>query len=191
MRTDLNSRNPSFIGPKNLHATNKIKSKSRLGNHFLQTSSEKSQAACERGRRHVTSHCIMWGVPLSSASQPATLHLSSSMPQEGQHCNIAADSPALPSPNPQRWKNHHATSINRRAEQARTSSGGAGVAQRAQRTTPGLSLSRLILPLDHLTILQVDVFRVYRHGPASSVTSACAVETIDLGPGLQVITTPW
>ena len=65
-----------------------------------------------------------------------------------------------------------------------------GTSGPTQMTALLLHLPRSVLPYRHLTVLQVDVLGVFRHEPAGSVASACMVETIDISPGLQVITTP-
>jgi len=46
------------------------------------------------------------------------------------------------------------------------------------------------LPYRHLTVSQVNVFRVFRHGVAQYMASVCIVDTIDIAASTEASTTP-
>jgi hypothetical protein len=130
-------------------------------------------ACAKRGR--------VWGIPHAS-SQPTTLLPSFLYHQKS---NIAASTPGFPS--------HRRTRQNRRTRHSTYVHHGRPSCRMtgpAQRITLPLGLPRYVLPYRHLTVLQMNILRVFRHEVANYMASACTVETIDIAPSMEATTTP-
>ena len=65
-----------------------------------------------------------------------------------------------------------------------------GISGPAQRTTLPLNLSRYVLPCRHLTVSQVNVFRVFRHAVAQYMAYVCIVDAVDIAASTETTTTP-